>query len=274
MRRRALPVVELLDGFVTRLLGDPSAEGDLLWIHGLGESGLCFERVAADPRLSSWRHLIPDLAGYGRTPWPPEPRSLEDHARRLARWLETVGRERFAVVGHSMGGAIGQLLCESLAASERRPLAFFNVEGNLSAGDCTYSSRVESWGLDDFVARGFDELTGAVAERGAEDAAHRAYHASLCFADPRTLHLNSIELVSLSGREEMATRFAGLDLPKRYLGGGDGGVCELSLELLRDAGEKPVLLPEAGHWPFLDQPDRFCEQLLSFLIASGAQEEP
>jgi pimeloyl-ACP methyl ester carboxylesterase len=56
-------------GMVVRDFG-AGDHGTPLWIHGLGESGLCFERVLARPELEAFRHLVPDLPGYGRSPWP------------------------------------------------------------------------------------------------------------------------------------------------------------------------------------------------------------
>ena len=48
----------------------------VLWIHGLGESGLCFERLLARPDLADWQHVVADLPGYGRTAWPTAPRKM------------------------------------------------------------------------------------------------------------------------------------------------------------------------------------------------------
>lgn len=71
---------------VVRDLG-AGGRGTVFWIHGLGESGLCFERVLARPELHGFRHLVPDLPGYGRRPWPfvDQPAEL---ASELVRHLE------------------------------------------------------------------------------------------------------------------------------------------------------------------------------------------
>jgi len=54
--------------------------GALLYIHGLGESGLCFEPLLASPRLATWRQLTIDLPGYGKSPWRDARPGLEgDH---------------------------------------------------------------------------------------------------------------------------------------------------------------------------------------------------
>jgi pimeloyl-ACP methyl ester carboxylesterase len=35
----------------------------LVWIHGLGESGLCFEHVVGEPELADRHCIVPDLPG-------------------------------------------------------------------------------------------------------------------------------------------------------------------------------------------------------------------
>ena len=50
--------------------------GTIVYIHGLGESGLCFERLIAEPRLDRWHQLAPDLPGYGKSPFPDRPTTL------------------------------------------------------------------------------------------------------------------------------------------------------------------------------------------------------
>jgi len=96
-------------GMFVREVG-PTASPALLWVHGLGESGLCFEAIARHPALGAWRHLVPDLPGYGRSAWPPEPLPLDAQADALAAWLEARGEAAVVVVGHSLGGVIGGLV--------------------------------------------------------------------------------------------------------------------------------------------------------------------
>src|SRR5690606_15654748 len=63
----------------------------LLWLHGLGDSGVSFEQLAGAPELAGWRQLSPDLPGYGRSPWPAQPWDLAAQADHLAAWLRERG---------------------------------------------------------------------------------------------------------------------------------------------------------------------------------------
>ncbi len=243
-----------------------SRRGSLLWIHGLGESGLCFEHLFGHPWLRTWRLLVPDLPGYGRSPWRNEPLGLGEQADWLADWLRTCPAVREAapvvVVGHSMGGVTGLLFCERHPGLVR---GLVDVDGNKSLGDCTFSGQVAQQTLAMFVRRGFEQQREMVFRQGLTDPAQRGYHASMCLADPRAYHRNSRELVTASEREDLARRLAALPVPTRYLAGVPGGACQRSRELLGAAGIDWLGISPAGHWPFIDQPDLFVAALADFL---------
>jgi pimeloyl-ACP methyl ester carboxylesterase len=250
-----------LGGFL-RTLGGPELPGPVLWIHGLGESGLCFERLVQHPVLAGWRHLVPDLPGYGRSAWPQKPVALPDLASGLARWLNTRGDPPAVVVGHSMGGVLGLLMADRHPSVVR---ALVNVDGNITLDDCRYSGVAARWSVEDFEASGFDHQREEIYRDGLDDPAHRGYYASLRLADPRTYHRHSQDLVALSAAGDLARRHTTLSMPVRYIAGEPHGASARSLEALRAAGVPLHTIGPAGHWPFIDQPDAFAHALATFL---------
>ena len=259
--------VHFAGGAMVREVGDASAVGgSVLWIHGLGESGLCFEHLLRDPRLANYHHICPDLVGYGRSPWTETPLRLPEHGQLALRVAaEIVGDERPVIlVGHSMGGVIGQFVCEQ--APERVSI-FVNVEGNLSLGDCGYSSRAQPFSLAQFEQTGSAEVGAQIEEAGATDPAHRSYSVSYRLCRPAAFHRNAAELVELSQTEQLAARFARLPHPKAFAQGKPDGAPPRSTELLVEAGIEPKLFEPAGHWPFIDQPDAFVRWLAERLGA-------
>jgi pimeloyl-ACP methyl ester carboxylesterase len=237
----------------------------LLWLHGLGESSLCFEAIVDHPRLAGFASVAPDLPGYGRTPPRPTPPSLPALADLLAEWLRARGGPPPVVVGHSMGGVLGVLL------AERHPgaiAALIDVDGNVSPGDCTYSGRAAAMPRDAFVAHGLDALRAFVAERAADDRAHAGYLRSLAEADAATLHQHAGDLVAFSAPEDGAARRAALAIPVAYVAGVPGGACARSKELLDRAGVTRHDVFPSGHWPFVDQPDAFAEVVAELAAAA------
>lgn len=231
----------------------------LVWIHGLGESSRCFDAIAAHPRLAGRGHALVDLPGYGRAPWA-EPATIDETAALLAAWLRARGPA--IVVGHSLGGVLATLVAERAPDAVR---AVIDVDGNVSEGDCTFSSKIAAYGEDAFAAVGHDLLWTQLA-REPDDRALRGYAASLAFADPRQVWRHAVDLVALSKGETLAARRAALAVPFTFVAGAPRGICARSRALLAAAGVPIVDVEPAGHWPFVDQPDRFADAVAATLM--------
>ncbi len=239
-----------------------SGEGPLVvWLHGLGESSLCFAEISRHPALGRFRHRLVDLPGYGRSAWPTEAYRLTEAARALAQWLAMEGKPS-VLIGHSMGGVLAQLVAELAPAQVR---AVVNVDGNLSLGDCNFSGKAAAFALDTFIAQGFDTLRDAVYAGGVESAALRGYYASMRFADPRVFHRHAMDLVELSTAEDLAVRMARLIPPALYIAGSPDGASARSKELLSKTVALWQTIEPAGHWPFIDRPDDFAAVVTRFL---------
>jgi pimeloyl-ACP methyl ester carboxylesterase len=104
-----MPEVQLrgaeVDGLMIHYVTDGHGPAVVL-VHGLGGFA------------ESWRHNIPalarvatvyavDLPGFGRSSKPPARYRLADSARALHGFVQAMGLGRVAVVGHSLGAAVG-----------------------------------------------------------------------------------------------------------------------------------------------------------------------
>lgn len=238
----------------------------IFYLHGLGESSECFEALLKHPRLAGFEQVAIDLPGYGHSRRSNSGAASLDHlAELVAGWIEAELDAPTLIVGHSMGGVLGQLIC-GLEGRHRRHLAgLLNVEGNLSPGDCTASAVAAADHVDDFVSRGFARLVESLEQLGQNDPAHRGYARHMRRCQPLQFHLNARELVELSQSEQLPARLAALQLPVRYLGGRPGGVADRSLELLELTHVDTVIVEPSGHWPYIDQPERFVDLLLDFV---------
>jgi pimeloyl-ACP methyl ester carboxylesterase len=230
---------------------------DIVWIHGLGEWSAGFDPVAAHPAFAGFSHVMVDLPGYGRSPWPAQPDGLEALADRLAAWL---GDRRPALIGHSMGGVLAQLIAERIAVR-----AVVDVDGNLSRGDCTSSALAAAYSVDDFIAHGFAAMRADVYERGLRELPLRDYHGAMCLASPRVFHHHALELVRISEPETLPTRLAALRVPALFVAGVPDGVCPRSRDLLDRYGARWIGLEPAGHWVHIDQLDAFASAVASFV---------
>jgi pimeloyl-ACP methyl ester carboxylesterase len=243
----------------------------LVFVHGLGESGLCFESIVGHPDLRGWTRWVVDLPGYGRSAWTAQEAlpTLSDLADHLMAWVHAKRSGMPTVlVGHSMGGVIALLAAERHAD---KLAAIVDVDGNKSLGDCSFSAKAARDSLEEFEAKGLDALRDEVYEAGLQDRAQRGYYASLRLCNPKAFHRHSVELVQLSKGESMARRLASLPMPKLYVAGQPDGACGRSISLLEAAKVPWVAVAPSGHWPFIDQPDAFAGVLARFVaeVPSG-----
>lgn len=232
----------------------------LVWVHGLGESGRCFDAITAHPALSPYRHVIPDLPGYGRSPWPVRAPSLVETADDLAAWL--AARDDDAVlIGHSLGGVLATLVLERHPRAAR---AIVDVDGNVTVDDCTFSRRIAAFGEADAPAAAEQVWTWLAGQAGT-DAALRGYAASMAFADPAVLWRHARDLVAISSEDSLAGRRARLPVPLLYVAGAPGGCSPRSRAQLAEAGVAVEAVSPAGHWPFIDQPLVFADAVARFV---------
>lgn len=221
----------------------------VVWIHGLGESSVSFEPVIE--KMTGCSHVLVDLPGYGRSPWPEAPIGLEELADHLAAWLEP---DSF-VIGHSMGGVLATLIAE-----RTRVRGIVNVDGNISLGDCTFSSKAAA--IADPVQSLATVRTGVLADAQARPEL-RGYFAAMTFAMPAMFHRHAHDLVRMSEAETLAGRLAKLNA--LFIAGVPDGICEASRAMLDRAGARWVGVEPAGHWVYLDQTARFIGEVRHFM---------
>lgn len=113
-----MPMLEV-DGRTLFYLGGPSGMPEapaLVCIHGAGGSSAMWPQTHVAFRADRSVYAL-DLPGHGRsTPLDGEV-SLERYAETVVRFLDAAGLSRVVLAGHSMGGALAQLL--ALEAPER-----------------------------------------------------------------------------------------------------------------------------------------------------------
>ena len=236
---------------------------EIVWIHGLGEWSLSFEPIAHHLAFSGFTHVLPDLPGYGRSPWPddtgrPAEGSLDRLAGTLVGWLAT--RPPAILIGHSMGGVLATLVAERTAAR-----AVIDIDGNISRGDCTFSGQATAFTIDDFVTHGFAELRAGIYRDGFTDAALRGYHAAMTAASPHAFYQHAADLVRLSIEETLGPRLAALSAPTLFVAGVPDGICAHSRDLLDRHHVRWIGIEPAGHWVYVDQPDAFANAVAGFL---------
>ncbi len=81
----------------------------LLYLHYWGGSARTW-RPVVDALPENYRHVAVDLPGWGASARPDTGYGLDDMADDVRGVIDTLGLDRYVLVGHSMGGKLAQVL--------------------------------------------------------------------------------------------------------------------------------------------------------------------
>lgn len=262
--------------YAFRLLesGDPGKE-TVLWLHGSGPgvtAATNWERVV-DDLAADLHHIAPDMIGFGDSTHPdPAPASAsafkELRVDTLLDLIDTLGIQRVHLVGNSYGGLVALAL--ALKAPER--VGRIILMGGAGApipptGELlkliTYYDDPTVDALASIIASMVED-PAALGDDLAKIAAERMSRVER--PEVRRSHLATfaVDLPGLYGREDLAR----LDHEVLVLHGREDRLIPLAAgryfaEHLPDA--RLHVLPNAGHWAMLEQPETFAFLTGSFL---------
>lgn len=224
-----------------------------------------------------WHAVAPDLRGHGRSDHPTDPDnySFELMASDVLALADDLGWDRFALVGHSMGGAVAQLV--ALDRPERlTALVLASTFHGPVAGITMELVELGRWVVRE---SGMTGLADALAARRAENpdsiaAFERLQEVLPGYAEQSRARLEATSpdmWMALAPRfvaqEDRLDRLAKVDVPTAVIVG------ELDSTMLDDCrrlaatipGAALTVIPDAGHVPQLEQPDAWWDTLSGFL---------
>ena len=246
----------------------------IVWVHGVPMSSYLWQ-----PFLSRSGGIAPDLPGFGRSAKRADLEySIEGYRRFLADFLDHVGVDRLRLVVHDWGG-VGLALAQAeperierlvivntvpflpgyrwhwVARIWRRP-----VLGELAMGTST------RWGLRRLSRQATasgqplpDDLLDSVWEafdQGTQRAILRLYRGS----PPDVLAQAGEDLDRIDAPALVVWGESDRFLPTRF---GEAYAARLPNARLRR-------VPDAGHWPWIDQP-QLVEEICAFLAQDDGQ---
>ena len=252
----------------------------VVFLHGMPETSYAWRRqfnwLASEHRI-----IAVDLEGFGETRTAAEDFSVAAMADRLLALLDTIGVDRFHLVGHDWGGLIGARMASAAAG---RVLSYTHVSAPLRRYDLTRNPDYRDFHRDPdsvpdllrnpeiFVSRSYEigvaggpltlspelleRYTIGLSNKAALDAI-AAYFSQLDVGSDWTLGPRS------------APRWAGIEVPVLFIVGGRDLMLPLEeyheIEALVPTLERLVVLEGTGHYPHEEDPGEFGAVLQEFL---------
>jgi 2-hydroxymuconate-semialdehyde hydrolase len=243
----------------------------VLLLHGSGPgtTGAGAWGATAAALSGSWRLLAPDHAGFGGTPLAAGSRGgLEVWTEQAAGLMDALAVESYAVVGHSMGGAV------ALALAATRPERVTRVVAVSTMGapgaplspdlDAVWAAPPGSAGARDMLSRLFLDqslVTEVAVEARAAAMQAGAEAFAAMFPPPRQRWSDDLTLSS----EELAR----IDAPVLLVHGAKDRLTPLrtaALPLLEHLADVRLhVLGRCGHSAAVEHPEEFRRLLTGFL---------
>lgn len=205
----------------------------------------------------SYRLVLPDLRGHGKTKYPQEPYSLEDMAEDLFLLVQELGVGPVHYVGHSMGAMMGPMFALN------HPDALLSM--TLIGGSAIAESEEKLAGYRQLVAAVRAGQRAAVVEkllglffsetsRGYRHEAMAAFTSDFLKLDADGLHYTAEAVFT---RPNLLDRLGEISTPTLLIVGEKDVVTpeERTEELHRGIpNSRKLVLPEVGHFATVEAP--------------------
>lgn len=233
------------------------AGAPLLLLHGNGHSWHEFADVIA-PLGARFDVIAWDMPGHGGSDDIAPETAIETYAAILGDVIETLGIDRPAILGSSVGGVIAAAYGASGGAASALILAetqFRTAEWWRKAWpmvETLFGKPVQTH--DQVQARLKRKLDDALLDRWNRDRIRAGD--------------NLMGVMAAIAEFDIAAAMARLDIPALLLFGEAGPTVDMA-EAMRDAtpNARTAIVPEAGHFVSIDRPDAFVREVATFLDA-------
>jgi pimeloyl-ACP methyl ester carboxylesterase len=252
----------------------------VLFIHGLLGSRRNWRHLV-DTLDADHRVLAPDLFGHGASAKPMGDYSLGAHAATLRDLLDQLAIDRVTLVGHSLGGGIAMQFCYLFPERVERLVLVSSGGLGRSVSPLLRSATIpgaewvlpllaSGWVRDRAEAVG--RVLARVGYRPSSDVAEAwSGFTSLGDADARRAFLATTRSVIDPGGQTVTAHDhlpMAIEIPTLVVWGTRDRMIptwHATTAHQAIAGSRVELFEGAGHFPHLDEPDRFANLLADFI---------
>jgi pimeloyl-ACP methyl ester carboxylesterase len=252
----------------------------IVLVHGITSTSATWERVI--PYLATrFTVIAPDLLGHGQSAKPRGDYSLGAYASGVRDLMVSLGHDSATFVGHSLGGGVVMQLayqfperCERLVLVDSgglgREVNFLLRAATLPLSEVVLPLLASTRILE--AGRGVSRLFGRLGVRAGTDMAELAKgHASLADAEARSAFVHTLRTIVDPGGQRVNASdrlYLARHVPFLLVWGEHDPI--IPVEHGRTAHElvpssRLEVFENAGHFPHVDDPQRFLDVLLDFI---------
>lgn len=248
----------------------------VLFLHGGCMSHRVWESQVKALLDVGYRIVTPDLRGHGASDKPASPYTAEMYADDVAALLDALEIERCVLVGWSLGATIAA----TFASEYRNRLAkLVLVSSSIfdTIAPQSDAARGERLPLDRMIAnqrrnrpRGMERFVAGMFGTDADEHTLR-WLQSIGMQTPMRVAIKTLEIYENPQRKRLRDALSALTVPGAVFHGALDGSATLddaesiATDVLTDGTFVPF--EESGHVPFLEESEKFEDELLDFLQA-------
>ena len=229
----------------------------LVMLHGWGCDWQIFSPII--PTLSDhFQLIIPDLPAFGTSHTPSEVWGTPEYVEWLSDFIQqTVGGKRFSLLGHSYGGRLAAYYTAAAAGSIPSQLLLCDASGIPT--ELSVPQRVQQHFLTLIPRQVKDKLTRQLRQQLLSLTRSSSDHFLANEAQKKILR----QVI----KDDIRPVLSQIHVPTLLLWGEQDPDTTLSHARQFEQliiGSELVTFPNVGHFPFIEQPDRFIREVLSF----------
>lgn len=234
--------------------GDKAAGKTVLFLHGWRAQKEIWMGVISQLITTNYKLVALDLPGFGASQTPLSPLKVGHYGEIVAEFIKKLDLKNIIIVGHSFGGRVGIKLAstkpELISKLVLVDSAGFAMEPNKKVLINTAAKIAKPFFKPRFM-------------QGLRKKIYRGLGAEDYLATPE-LQQTFVNIVS----EDLSADMAKIKCPTLIVTGADDNDTPTEFgDLMKSIipNSQFIILPQAGHFSFLDQPEKFVNELNKFI---------